>query len=534
MGNISEKDIELIEKHLDNNSSPIEKKMHEEYNFLKKYKPPKINENEKKEEIKSKAIINPIRAKKRLTRFTKWFKMIYTKENEIYYNQQKITKSKTLTAPDFLDKNFFIPIHHNSDNLKNMKFIFDESITNYTLISQNQNMIELSLRKYFSENKLHFLQRVKKGPPESLRWISWMIILNIPENRNESIYRKYLLMNIEEKSDNQIKKDLNRTINENNITEMKRTTSDRNEKKDILYRVLRVLSNIDIECGYCQGINFITEFLLEISDYNEYETFYMLISLFGKNFDNNFNIRGFFINNFPLLECYLYIFDNILEKENSDIYKYIKKLEIPHEAWIGKWIQTLYTICLPCYLNYRIWDNILSTGLFFIISFSISLIDIISKDILSLKDAFDFSDYIKNFFNITYGDGTFKGSILYQVNDSNKFIDLEDLLNQSQKFHNSLLSKNIFLNLQDEFTKKKKSLSSSAIFYNINSNSNSNNLSHLNSNSNIIYSKSKSDSTKKDEENANSECDEEINELNFINLKNDNEYIFQTKKKYDT
>ena len=534
MGNISEKDIELIEKHLDNNSSPIEKKMHEEYNFLKKYNPPKINENEKKEEIKSTAIINPIRAKKRLTRFTKWFKMIYTKENEIYYNQQKITKSKTLTAPDFLDKNFFIPIHHNSDNLKNIKFIFDESITNYTLISQNQNMIELSLRKYFSENKLHFLQRVKKGPPESLRWISWMIILNIPENRNESIYRKYLLMNIEEKSDNQIKKDLNRTINENNITEMKRTTSDRNEKKDILYRVLRVLSNIDIECGYCQGINFITEFLLEISDYNEYETFYMLISLFGKNFDNNFNIRGFFINNFPLLECYLYIFDNILEKENSDIYKYIKKLEIPHEAWIGKWIQTLYTICLPCYLNYRIWDNILSTGLFFIISFSISLIDIISKDILSLKDAFDFSDYIKNFFNITYGDGTFKGSILYQVNDSNKFIDLEDLLNQSQKFHNSLLSKNIFLNLQDEFTKKKKSLSSSAIFYNINSNSNSNNLSHLNSNSNIIYSKSKSDSIKKDEENANSECDEEINELNFINLKNDNEYIFQTKKKYDT
>ena len=76
MGKISEKDIELIEKHLDNNSSPIEKKMHEEYNFLKKYKPPKINENEKKEEIKSKAIINPIRAKKRLKRFTKWFKMI--------------------------------------------------------------------------------------------------------------------------------------------------------------------------------------------------------------------------------------------------------------------------------------------------------------------------------------------------------------------------------------------------------------------------------------------------------------------------
>jgi hypothetical protein len=311
---------------------------------------------------------------------------------------------------------------------------------------------------------------------------------------------------------------------------MKRTLSDRNEKKDILYRVLRVLSNIDIECGYCQGINFITEFLLEISDYNEYETFYMLISLFSKNFDNNFNIRGFFINKFPLLECYLYIFDHILEKENPEINNHIKKMEIPHEAWIGKWIQTLYTICLPYYLNYRIWDNILSTGLFFIISFSISLIDIISKDILSLKDAFDFSDYIKNFFNVTYGDGTFNGSILYKIKDSNKIIDLEDLLNQAQKLHKNFLSKNLFLNLQDEFTKKKKSLSSSAIFYNINLNS----ISHLNSNFNIIYSNTNFDSNKKNEENANSECDEDINEINFIDLNKDNKYIYQTKTKYYT
>ena len=92
------------------------------------------------------------------------------------------------------------------------------------------------------------------------------------------------------------------------------------------------------------------------------------------------------------------------------------------------------------------------------------------------------------------------------------------------------MSKNIFLNLQVEFTKKKKSLFSYSIFYNINFNFNSNNLSHLDLINNIIYSKSKSDSIKKNEEIANFECDEEINELNFIKIKNENEYIFQTKK----
>ena len=532
MGNISQNDIELIESHLNKNGSPFEKKIHDEYMFLKNYTPIQTNENEKKD-IKnlqnSKLIINPIKVKKRLERFVKWFKMIFSSENEIYI-KTKLIKNKTFSFQNTFDKNKFSP----TENIK-----IDELIINNNILNQNSNIYEMSLRRYYELNKLHFINRVKKGPPDSLRWISWMIILNIPENKNELIYKKYLLMEIDEKSDNQIKKDLNRTINENNIIDLKRSENEKKEKEKILYRILKVMANIDKECGYCQGINFITSYLLEINDYNELETFYLLMSLFSKNFDSNFNIRGFFINNFPLLKIYLYIFDNILEKEIPDLKKYISNNDIPHEVWIGKWIQTLYTICLPTYLNLRLWDNILSTGLFFIISFSISLIYSIYKDLISLKDAFDFSEYLKNFFNLSYGDGTQNCNLLYQLKDNNKYIILDNILENAHKLHKN--NKNLYLNLQDEYISKKKSISSYAIYYNIESSNNISNITNCHkskngcstkSNSNIIYNL-KLNYTKDNEENADSDCDEDIkNESNFIHF--DNEYAFETKKKNDT
>jgi hypothetical protein len=85
----------------------------------------------------------------------------------------------------------------------------------------------------------------------------------------------------------------------------------------------------------------------------------MLISLFSKSFDTNYHIRGFFIESFPLLYCYLYIFDNILIKELPHLYNHIQYLDVPKMAWIGKWIQTLFTICLPFEMNIRVWDVLL-------------------------------------------------------------------------------------------------------------------------------------------------------------------------------
>ena len=523
MGNISQKDIDLIENHLFNNDTPFKKKIQEEYNFLKNYKPIKIKENENNEDKNniSKGIINPIRQKKRLERFSKWFKMILSFENEIYDTISKKKKILNTSNNDF----------SNSENNKNIKInkknVNEDSTRNSSLsLLKNHNNFELSLRKYYDLNKLLFIKRVKKGPPDSLRWLSWMIILNIPEIRKESIYQKYKLMKIEENRNSQIQKDITRTFINNNIKE-----NEKKKKEKILYNILKSICNIDKECGYCQGINFITGFLLEISDFNEVETFYMLISLFSKEFDCNFNLRGFFIDNFPLLKIFLYIFDIILEIEKPDLKKHIFKLDIPHEVWIGKWIQTLYTICLPNYLNYRIWDNIICNGLFFVISFSISLIEILEKDLISLKEDVDFSEYFKNFFHITNGNGNPYSSLLYQFKENNiKCILLENIIENAQKKHNNYVTKNLFNNLFNEFVEKNSFCLKYSIKYNMDFsyNNNSNGIYMNNFHITKISNNSFISDSLKDESEL-SDSDNQENDINFIKFKNDNEYIFTIK-----
>ena len=131
MGNISQKDIELIESHLKDSDTPFEQKIRNEYNFLKNYKPNQINENDKKEGQKieiSKGIINPIRVKKRLERFAKWFKMVFNSENEIFI-EKKLSKCKSF-PDDNIYKSILSPKNSNitENNVKKIRTNHDTNV----------------------------------------------------------------------------------------------------------------------------------------------------------------------------------------------------------------------------------------------------------------------------------------------------------------------------------------------------------------------------------------------------------------------
>ena len=462
MGNTTQKVVELIEKRFSNSNSHFETKLKNEYLFLKQYliqdqqllSSPKKQKKESQlynDNISSyhKILINSIKYKKRFERFGKWIKMAFPDDNvsDIY-----ITKSY-------------------KNKLGNSVNIYDNSL---------RMLFQKKLKNYYMYNKLKFNERISKGPPDSLRWISWCILMNISEEFNETVYKSYLNEDINENVDIQIKKDLNRTLNEDS-KDINIINNDLNEnikrKEKSLYNVLRSLAKIDPVLGYCQGINFIAGFLLTISEYNETETYYMLISLFSKSFDTNYNIRGFFIESFPLLDCYLYIFDNILTKELPHLNNHIQHLDVPKMAWIGKWIQTLFTICLPHEMNIRVWDSLLSLDLFFIISFSVCILQSIEKHLMKLQDAFDFTEYLKNFFN-----SSLTNNSIYHHNDYKSVskednvihcshknaVFLEDIILNAQKKHKIYKSKNYFVNLKEEYILKVKSLGHFSICYNLN------------------------------------------------------------------
>ena len=112
-------------------------------------------------------------------------------------------------------------------------------------------------------------------------------------------------------------------------------------------------------------MNYLTGFLLLISDFDERNAYFLLISIFSQSFirrkKNNFSLRGLFIEEFPLLYFFIFIFDDLLLKYIPQLRKHLIDNEIPNDVWIIKWFQTAFTMILPINWSKKLWDNIFAT-----------------------------------------------------------------------------------------------------------------------------------------------------------------------------
>jgi hypothetical protein len=600
---------DLIEKSLNNSNTPLEKRVQEEYQMLKKQAKDKSSNNlvSHLQNINSETqhidlLISYIYPKKKLERFLKWYKManyninstdisssfIHTNtsggnfqsnnlNNSIisssnankvkFHSPQKIKRSgrgslKSPTSSNTLGNHFDLnmnkiksesmtnKVHNNIfQGVETREFIFMEEEANMNMnfnmnsnnmnssikripsnnkerslsviefdhlpahlyhhntitersmkstTNRNQNTLtspstlefnitaatfEANFRHFYQKHTETFKERVAKSPPESFRWLSWLICSNVPEDRNEEIFHSFLSEELNENTDIQIRKDLNRTLTEftqinfslfdqtinfldenpflqiegkisNNLDRYGSRFSDTQfnitQTQNFLYRVLRAFSSVDKEVSYCQGMNFIAGFLLIISDFHEIDTFYLMLSLFSsETFKSELGIRGFFCDGFPMLNCYLYIFDHYFDKKLHTLRTHFLKLEVDNTLWVLKWFQTLFTICLPIPIVCRVWDCIMSYGLEFIISFSLTILKHYETELLRIDDSFDIIDFFKTSFN----------GMKYTQNKLNKNsipakVNVEDLLQQARKFHRQHLTKINFNLIKAEYENK--------------------------------------------------------------------------------
>ena len=180
---------------------------------------------------------------------------------------------------------------------------------NLNSISQSEN----GLRNYYLKNKKHFKTRVIKGPQNPFRNLSYIILSNIPIDRVSNFYYEILKNNLEIDIEKQINNDLPKTLIESKI-QFKTEINDKNQDEENnhlkkmekpLLRILKVIALINKELSYCQEMNFIVGFLLFITNGNEIDSFYLMIALLSKTYNNKYGIRGFFTNKFPLLQFYI-------------------------------------------------------------------------------------------------------------------------------------------------------------------------------------------------------------------------------------
>jgi hypothetical protein len=300
--------------------------------------------------------------------------------NEIIYYSKTNKIIKNVIMGEQLRENF----------LEWTKYLFDINDEELASIQNLNKKIDNLKRKpltidFFQNNiKKHlfrnsnFQKLIEFGIPNNFRYFIWNIIISIKYNRNH-----YYNYNQELK---EYKSILEKQVNNPQIEkDIKRTFISYNEQTENNFKILRnILNCINSynKSGYCQGMNFIVGYLLKVTNFDEVRTFYIFKNIL-------FDIKGYFEEGFPLLKKNNNLFNKYFKELHPKLHKHFLKNEILNDFWVGKWFQTLFTLCVQFEELNIIWDILLIKGFDFIIYISLSIADFIEKDILELKDSSD-------------------------------------------------------------------------------------------------------------------------------------------------
>ena len=396
----------------------------------------------------------------KIERIKKWVKMaqssdLNNNDNNLSFQSMEDNKEKIIKNDNSLIKNF--KNMKSSTNIKRFKKLTSQNFKSTSskkkgiiLSNYTDKKIESGITEFYVIQNSKFIERISKGPPDCFRWSSWCIINNLPIDRNNTIYENYTNMSLEKENKDRIIRDIERTFSERQIDKRELRKMERS-----LYRVLKAFWNIDKVVGYCQGMNLLVGFLLILSDFNERDTFYILISNFSQTFKPrkkyDYNFRGLFSEEFPLLHFLNYIFDSLLNLYAHDLKNHLDKMDMPLDLWMGKWLQTVFTIILPINWCQRLWDNIFAENIFFMVKFGIAFTLMIKDDLMKMNEELEILNYFKEFEKSSLGEENeflnSKGDICSIILKAKKFkIDVESYLKNYEKSNE--LGKDFYIKME--------------------------------------------------------------------------------------
>lgn len=271
-------------------------------------------------------------------------KEVNGKDKEIPYITDTVNTMKNNYKIKY-EKQRKIPLFINKDSMK-------EHVQNMNGIQIQELFNSLTLEEkkaYYYENnkKINSMieYEVMYGIPDCVRGFSWQIIVETYVYKEKLEIKDYTYyLNISNKYENTIKKDINRTYPKHILFKNNYEKGQR-----ILFNVLKAYSNYNSELGYCQGMAFIVAiFILYM---NEEDAFFMLISLLDK-----YKLNDLFSSNMPLLNEYLFIFDQLLLSFFPKIHEHLKNENVHTSMYASQWFITLFSYNINILYAIRIWD----------------------------------------------------------------------------------------------------------------------------------------------------------------------------------
>ena len=160
----------------------------------------------------------------------------------------------------------------------------------------------------------------------------WKILLKFSEIKKKYDYKK-ILEEIKQSPD---------SVKNIDIIQLDviRTSFDTEEesKREKIGNMLKAISKELPSLNYCQGMNQIAAFLLDVCDNDEEEAFYIFLSLM---IDSVYS--SLFINELENLNILFYQFERILSHALPEIHSYLKDNKITPGFFISPWFITIFT-----------------------------------------------------------------------------------------------------------------------------------------------------------------------------------------------
>ena len=160
----------------------------------------------------------------------------------------------------------------------------------------------------------------------------WKILLNYSDIKKKYDYKK--ISEEVKKSPESVK---NIDIIELDIIRTSFETEEQS-KREKIGNILKAISKELPSLNYCQGMNQIAAFLLDVCNYEEEETFYVFLSLM---IDSVYSTL--YTNELENLNILFYQFERILSLFLPEVYCYLKDNKITPGFFVSPWFITLFT-----------------------------------------------------------------------------------------------------------------------------------------------------------------------------------------------
>ena len=270
----------------------------------------------------------------------------------------------------------------------------------------------------------------QKNLDNKIRLMIWQNILGVSKIKEKYDYRVVLCNAHHPKIKNQIQLDMARTVSSND--------ENKEENKNKVTNILYAVSEVNGDIQYCQGMNYIGQFLFEV--FGEEEAFYLFVGIF-----NNTEYSLIIGKDLQRLNIFFYVFKRIMSLFEPELASYLNSCGIDVNFFLTPWFITLFSgshhylkpnedntkiilRIMDCFITYG-WKAMMSIGCAVLHYFENTLISMSYDDMMQ----FLINDILKSdFFSCKNED------------------NIKDI------FENIKISKKLIKNIEDEYTLETK------------------------------------------------------------------------------